>query len=63
MAAELFHTGARILRFIGLGVVAVMQVAHALASGARTSAMAVWFLCRLAPVPEVARLSAGFLSW
>ncbi|WP_282435834.1 hypothetical protein [Mycobacterium lepromatosis] len=38
----------------------VMQVAHALVSGARASAMAVWLLGRLAPVPEVARLSAGF---
>jgi hypothetical protein len=47
----------------GSGVVAVMQVAHALADGARASAMAAWLFGRAAPVPEVAQLPAGFLPW
>jgi hypothetical protein len=47
----------------GPGAVAVMQVAHALADGARASAMAAWLFGRAAPVPEVARLPAGFLPW
>ncbi|WP_454561032.1 WS/DGAT domain-containing protein [Mycobacterium haemophilum] len=45
----------------GRGAVAVMQVAHALADGARASAMAAWLLGRPAPVPRVARLPAGFV--
>jgi hypothetical protein len=47
----------------GPGAVAVMQVAHALADGVRASAMAAWLFGREAPVPEVARLPAGFLPW
>jgi hypothetical protein len=47
----------------GSGAVAVMQVAHALADGARASAMAAWLFGRAGPVPEVARLPAGFLPW
>ena len=45
------------------GTVVVMQVPHALADGARASAMAAWLFCRAAPVPEVAPLPAGFLPW
>ncbi|MGZ4525931.1 MAG: wax ester/triacylglycerol synthase domain-containing protein, partial [Mycobacterium sp.] len=47
----------------GPGSVAVMQVAHALADGARASAMAAWLFGRADPVPEVQRLPAGFLPW
>jgi hypothetical protein len=47
----------------GPGSVAVMQVAHPLADGARASAMAAWLFGRAAPVPEVAAPSAGFLPW
>ncbi len=47
----------------GPGTVAVMQVAHALADGVRASAMAAWLFGRAAPVPELARPSAGFLPW
>jgi len=47
----------------GPGVVAVMQVAHALADGVRASAMAAWLFGRVAPVPEVARPQVGFLPW
>jgi hypothetical protein len=47
----------------GPGTVAVMQVAHALADGARASAMAAWLFGRPAPVPEVIRPRAGFLPW
>ncbi len=47
----------------GPGTVAVMQVAHALADGARASAMAAWLFGRADPVPEVQRLPAGFLPW
>jgi hypothetical protein len=47
----------------GPGAVVVMQVAHALADGARASAMAAWLFGRAAPVPGVARLPAGFLPW
>src|SRR5581483_208042 len=36
-----------------IGTVAVMQVAHALADGARASAMAAWLFGRTAPVPTV----------
>ncbi|MCV7443579.1 DUF1298 domain-containing protein [Mycobacterium paraense] len=47
----------------GPGCVAVMQVAHPLADGARASAMAAWLFGRAAPVPTVAAPSAGFLPW
>ncbi len=47
----------------GVGTVAVMQVSHALADGARGSAMAAWLFGRAAPVPAVQRLPAGFLLW
>jgi hypothetical protein len=47
----------------GAGAVAALQVAHALADGARGSAMAAWLFGRAAPLPEVARLSSGFLPW
>jgi hypothetical protein len=45
------------------GAVAVMQVPHALADGIRGAALAAWLFGRAAPVPEVARLPAGFLPW
>ncbi|OBH30819.1 DUF1298 domain-containing protein [Mycobacterium sp. E342] len=47
----------------GPGSVTVMQVAHALADGARASAMAAWLFGRPAPVPAVRRLRSGFLPW
>jgi WS/DGAT C-terminal domain len=47
----------------GAGTVAVLQIAHALADGARAAAMAAWLFGRDAPVPDVARPSAGFLPW
>ena len=47
----------------GPGAVAVMQVAHALADGARASAMAAWLFGRAVPVPEVAPAPVGFLPW
>jgi hypothetical protein len=47
----------------GPGTVAVMQVPHALADGVRSAAMAAWLFGRDAPVPEVARLTAGFFPW
>jgi hypothetical protein len=47
----------------GPGTVAVMQVAHALADGARASALAAWLFGRPAPMPEVAPLSSGCLPW
>lgn len=47
----------------GPGSVAVMQVAHPLADGARAAAMAAWLFGRVAPVPCVAAPSAGFLPW
>ncbi|OBI45864.1 WS/DGAT domain-containing protein [Mycobacterium sp. E796] len=47
----------------GAGTVAVLQIAHALADGARAAAMAAWLFGRDAPVPEVARPAAGFLPW
>jgi Wax ester synthase-like Acyl-CoA acyltransferase domain len=47
----------------GAGAVVVLQVAHALADGARGSAMAAWLFGRSAPVPQVASPSAGFLPW
>jgi WS/DGAT C-terminal domain len=47
----------------GPGSVAVLQVAHALADGARAAAMAAWLFGRAAPVPVVPAPSAGFLPW
>lgn len=47
----------------GAGTVAVMQVAHALADGARASALAGWLFGRAAPVPDVTVSSPGFLPW
>jgi hypothetical protein len=47
----------------GVGTVAVMQVSHALADGARGSAMAAWVFGRAEPVPAVQRLPPGFLLW
>jgi WS/DGAT C-terminal domain len=47
----------------GPGVVAVMQVAHALADGARAAAMAAWLFGRPDPVPQVPPPGAGFLPW
>jgi hypothetical protein len=46
----------------GPGTVAVMQVAHALADGARASALAAWLFGRETPVPDVTA-SPGFLPW
>lgn len=46
----------------GPGTVAVLQVAHALADGARASALAAWLFGRDAAVPEPVP-SAGFLPW
>jgi hypothetical protein len=45
----------------GAGTVAVLQVAHALADGARASALAAWMFGRPAPVPTVAAPQRGFL--
>jgi hypothetical protein len=47
----------------GPGAVAVMQVPHALADGVRSAAMAARLFGRAAPVPELARVPAGFLPW
>ncbi|OBG74211.1 WS/DGAT domain-containing protein [Mycobacterium sp. E3305] len=47
----------------GAGSVAVLQVPHALADGARAAAMAGWLFGRPDPVPRVRRLRAGFLPW
>jgi hypothetical protein len=47
----------------GPGTIAVMQVAHALADGARASALAAWLFGRASPVPEVTRPPRGFLPW
>ncbi len=47
----------------GSGTVAVLQVAHALADGARSAAMAAWLFGRPAPVPEVPKPLPGFLPW
>jgi hypothetical protein len=44
------------------GTVAVMQVAHAFADGARGSALAAWLFGRATPVPDVVA-SRGFLPW
>lgn len=45
----------------GPGTVAVLQVAHALADGARAAAMAAWLFGRAAPVPTPVRPSRSFL--
>jgi len=47
----------------GAGSVAVMQVAHALADGARASAMAARLFGRADPVMEVRAARAGCLPW
>ncbi|OJZ68898.1 DUF1298 domain-containing protein [Mycobacterium paraffinicum] len=47
----------------GSGSVAVLQVAHALADGARAAAMAGWLFGRPDPLPPLQRLRAGFLPW
>lgn len=47
----------------GPGAVAVVQIAHALADGGRGAAMAAWLFGRDVAVPELRRLSAGFLPW
>ncbi|MEZ0365220.1 DUF1298 domain-containing protein [Mycobacterium sp. pUA109] len=47
----------------GPGTVAVLQVAHALADGARASALAAWLFGRNAPVPALTRPPRGFLPW
>jgi hypothetical protein len=47
----------------GPGTVAVMQAPHALADGARGSAMAAWLFGRADPVPEVQPLGVGFPPW
>jgi hypothetical protein len=47
----------------GAGTVAVLQVAHALADGARASALAAWMFGRAAPVPPVPVPRRGFLPW
>jgi hypothetical protein len=43
--------------------VVIWQYPHALAGGVRASAMGAWLFGRAAPLPEVQRLSAGFLPW
>ena len=47
----------------GLGTVAVLQVAHALADGARSAAMAAWLFGRPEAVPAVPIVRPGFLPW
>ena len=47
----------------GAGTVAVMQVAHAVADGARAAAMAAWLFGRATPVPDVRPPRAGWLPW
>lgn len=47
----------------GAGTVAVLQVAHALADGARASALAAWLFGRDAPVAAVAGPGRGVLPW
>jgi hypothetical protein len=49
-------------RGTGPGTVAVLQVAHALADGVRSAALAGWLFGRETPVPEVTA-SPGFLPW
>ncbi len=47
----------------GPGTVAVMQVGHALADGARTAALAGWLFGRPASIPQVAPPRPGCLLW
>jgi hypothetical protein len=47
----------------GPGTVAVLQVAHALADGARASALAAWIFGRTTPVPPVPLSPRGCLPW
>lgn len=47
----------------GPGTVVVLQIAHALADGARASAMAAWLLGREAQVPEITWPRMDFLPW
>ncbi|HEU4362800.1 MAG TPA: DUF1298 domain-containing protein [Mycobacterium sp.] len=47
----------------GAGTVAVLQAAHALADGARASALAAWAFGRAAPVPAVPAPRRGCLPW
>jgi hypothetical protein len=47
----------------GTGAVVVMQASHALADGARGSALAAWLFGRAEPPPQPAQPSAGFLPW
>lgn len=53
----------RIPGVTGPGTVAVVQVAHALADGARSAAMAAWLFGRPDPVPRVPTPRPGFLPW
>lgn len=46
----------------GAGAVAVLQIAHAFADGARAAAIAAWLFGRPSPIPTV-RARAGFLPW
>ncbi|OBH56070.1 WS/DGAT domain-containing protein [Mycobacterium sp. E2479] len=50
-------------RVSAAGTVAVLQVAHALADGARSAAMAAWLFGRPGAVPEVREPRPGFLPW
>ncbi|HLR99361.1 MAG TPA: WS/DGAT domain-containing protein [Mycolicibacillus parakoreensis] len=47
----------------GTGTVAVLQVAHALADGARATQLASWLFGRPAPVPAVTAHRRGWLPW
>lgn len=47
----------------GAGTVVVLQVAHALADGARASALAAWLFGRAAPVAAVSEPDRGVLPW
>lgn len=47
----------------GAGTVAVLQVAHALADGARASALAAWLFGRAAPVAPVSAPRREVLPW
>lgn len=47
----------------GTGTVAVLQVPHALADGARSAALAAWLFGRTEPVPEVPAGRAGCFVW
>lgn len=58
---HVFTSITSIPRCAGPGTVAVLQVPHALADGARGSAMAAWLFGRQAPVPEVSAHRAGLL--